>query len=98
MLTLAGFFWVLFKPTAATGSAGEIFEQPLLPHPGRPCGHLHHRPTNGLARHLKQLVTVGVLVEMVFGRERLFIHPKLMKFLVQEANVFTPHSEVSKAP
>lgn len=40
------------------------------------------------SRHLKQLVAIGVLQEMTFGREKLFIHPKLMKLLTQEGNHF----------
>ncbi|MCU0797514.1 MAG: Fic family protein [Akkermansiaceae bacterium] len=40
------------------------------------------------SRHLKQLVAIGVLQEMIFGRDKLFIHPKLMKLLTQEGNDF----------
>lgn len=38
------------------------------------------------SRYLKQLVTVGVLKEVTVGREKLFIHPKLMQLLTSEDN------------
>ena len=43
------------------------------------------------SRHLKQLVEIGVLEEKAFGREKLFIHPKLMKLLTQDGNHFEPY-------
>lgn len=43
------------------------------------------------SRHLKQLVGIGVLEEKAFGREKLFIHPKLMKLLTQEGNHVDPY-------
>ncbi len=43
------------------------------------------------SRHLKQLVGIGVLQEKAFGREKLFIHPKLMKLLTQDGNHFEPY-------
>ena len=45
------------------------------------------------SRHLKQLVAIGVLEEMTVGREKLFIHPKLMTLLTQEPNSFKPYPE-----
>lgn len=44
------------------------------------------------SRYLKQLVGAGVLREMAFGREKLFIHPKLMNLLTRETNDFEPYS------
>jgi Fic family protein len=38
------------------------------------------------SRYLKQLVKIGVLEEVAFGREKLFIHPKLMKLLTRDSN------------
>jgi Fic family protein len=38
------------------------------------------------SRYLKQLVAIGVLKEETVGREKLFIHPKLMQILTREAN------------
>jgi Fic family protein len=43
------------------------------------------------ARYLKQLAEAGVLEELPVGREKLFIHPKLMKLLTRESNKFTPY-------
>jgi hypothetical protein len=42
--------------------------------------------------YLKELVRVGVLEERVVGREKLFIHPKLMGLLTRRRNTFEPYS------
>ena len=38
--------------------------------------------------YLKQLCEAGVLEEVKVGREKLFIHPKLMRLLTQDSNEF----------
>lgn len=38
------------------------------------------------SRYLKQLVEIGVLEERAVGREKLFIHPKLMQLLIRDDN------------
>ncbi len=38
------------------------------------------------SRYLKQLVEIGVLEERAVGREKLFIHPKLMELLIRDTN------------
>lgn len=38
------------------------------------------------SRYLKQLVEIGVLEERAVGREKLFIHPKLMRLLTRDDN------------
>jgi Fic family protein len=38
------------------------------------------------SRYLKQLVEIGVLEERAVGREKLFIHPKLMQLLTRDDN------------
>jgi Fic family protein len=43
------------------------------------------------ARYLKSLVGIGVLREETLGREKLFLHPKLMQLLTREANSFTAY-------
>lgn len=43
------------------------------------------------SQYLKQLVEVGVLTELEAGKEKLFIHPKLMQLLTRESNEFTPY-------
>ena len=42
--------------------------------------------------YLKELVRIGVLEEKPVGREKLFIHPKLMRLLTREANDFAAYS------
>lgn len=42
--------------------------------------------------YLKQLVNLGVLQEKPVGREKLFIHPKLMQLLTREPNGFVPYA------
>jgi Fic family protein len=44
------------------------------------------------SRYLKSLVDIGVLNEMSMGKEKLFIHPKLMRLLSQDTNHFQPYS------
>jgi Fic family protein len=41
--------------------------------------------------YLKHLVRLGVLEEKPVGREKLFIHPKLMRLLTRESNEFAPY-------
>lgn len=43
------------------------------------------------SRYLKQLVDIGVLEERAVGREKLFIHPKLMQLLTRDDNAVTPY-------
>ena len=38
------------------------------------------------SRYLKQLGEIGVLKEDVVGREKLFIHPKLVQLLTRDSN------------
>lgn len=40
------------------------------------------------SRYLKQLVDIGVLQEQAVGREKLFLHPKLLTLLTRESNQF----------
>jgi len=42
--------------------------------------------------YLKHLCEIGVLVEMEMGREKLFIHPKLLKLLTQSDHLFDNYS------
>jgi Fic family protein len=43
------------------------------------------------SRYLKALVSVGVLREQSFGREKLFVHPKLMTLLTRDDNSLEPY-------
>jgi Fic family protein len=40
------------------------------------------------SRYLKSLVDVGVLNEISVGKEKIFIHPKLMTLLSRDTNHF----------
>ena len=40
------------------------------------------------SRNLKKLVEIGILEEKTVGKEKLFIHPKLMRLLTQNSNRF----------
>lgn len=44
------------------------------------------------SRYLKDLVALGVLREMQFGKEKLFVHPKLMQLLTRDSNAFVPYA------
>jgi Fic family protein len=44
------------------------------------------------SRYLKQLGEIGVLKEVAVGREKLFIHPKLVQLLTRDSNRITPYS------
>jgi Fic family protein len=41
--------------------------------------------------YLKQLAGIGVLTELDAGKEKLFIHPKLMALLTRDSNEFVPY-------
>ncbi len=43
------------------------------------------------SRYLKALVSIGVLREQDFGKEKLFVHPKLMNLLTRDSNAFEPY-------
>ena len=43
------------------------------------------------SRYLKELTAIGVLREVQAGKEKLFIHPKLMQLLADDRNAFTPY-------
>jgi len=40
------------------------------------------------SRYLKALVAIGVLHEQTFGKEKLFVHPKLMTLLTRDRSTF----------
>lgn len=44
------------------------------------------------SRYLKELVAIGVLQEVQVGKEKLFIHPKLMQLLIRDSNEFKPYA------
>jgi len=44
------------------------------------------------SRYLKALVEIGVLQENPVGREKLFVHPKLLILLTRDSNDFPPYA------
>ncbi len=43
------------------------------------------------SKYLKELVNIGVLQEVQKGRDKLFIHPKLIDILINDTNDFTEY-------
>jgi len=43
------------------------------------------------SRYLKQLVEIGVLREEQAGRDKLFVHSKLLRLLTEDSNDFAPY-------
>ncbi|MBX3434545.1 MAG: Fic family protein [Pirellulales bacterium] len=43
------------------------------------------------SRYLQKLVEIGVLQLLVVGRDKLFVHPKLIKLLIKDGNEFAPY-------
>ena len=48
------------------------------------------------SRQLKQLVECEVLTYVTMGREKLFVHPKLLKLLTKKKNKFKSYSSVDQ--
>jgi len=64
-----------------------IFEQPYCRIADLVDKGVAHR--QAASRYLKRLVEIGVLDEISAGKEKLFIHPKLMRLLSRDTNNFT---------
>ena len=64
-----------------------IFEQPYCRIANITEANLGGR--HAASRYLKRLVELGVLKETTMGKDKLFIHPKLMRLLTQDSNEFT---------
>lgn len=47
------------------------------------------------SQYLKQLVGIGVLMEVGTGKEKLFIHPKLMQLLTRDSNEFVSYGKIA---
>ena len=67
-----------------------IFEQPYCRIANITEANLGGR--HAATRNLKRLVELGVLKETTMGKDKLFIHPKLMRLLTQDSNEFTRYS------
>ena len=64
-----------------------IFQQPYCRINNLVEANIAKRQT--ASEYLKKLVAVGVLTEQKIGRERLFVHPKLIQLLSGDDNEFT---------
>ena len=67
-----------------------LFEQPYTRIVNLERAGIAKRQT--ASKYLKDLCDAGVLSEQSVGRDKLFIHPKLMALLGGEHNVFTPYA------
>lgn len=63
-----------------------LFERPYCRIGNLVAAGIAHRQT--ASRHLKKLVEVGVLAERAVGREKLFIHTRLLRLLTTESNEY----------
>ena len=66
-----------------------IFEQPYCRISNLEAAGIAKRQT--ASKYLKALVGLGVLEEHQTGREKVFIHPKLMRLLTTEDDEFNPY-------
>ena len=66
-----------------------IFEQPYCRIANITDANLGGR--HAASRYLKRLVELGVLQETPMGKDKLFIHPKLMRLLTADGNAFAPY-------
>ena len=68
-----------------------IFEQPYC--------RISNLVDNGIAKrqsasvYLKQLCVIGVLNEIRSGKEKLFVHPKLMQIMTSDENTFESYGD-----
>ena len=49
------------------------------------------------SRYLKALVSIGVLREQILGREKLFVHPRLLTLLTQDTNSVEPYPALPRS-
>lgn len=66
-----------------------IFEQPYCRISNLVERQIAKRQTASV--YLKQLVDAGVLQEIVSGKEKLFVHPRLVQLMTQDSNELIPY-------
>jgi len=71
-----------------------IFEQPYCRISNLVERNVAKRQT--ASEYLKALCDIGVLAEQSAGREKLFIHPKLLNLLTREKNEFIPYKHAGE--
>ncbi len=69
---------------------GVIFEQPYSRISNLVEKEIAKRQTASV--YLKQLCDIGVLQEIQSGKEKLFVHPKLLDLMSRDTNSFDPYS------
>ncbi|MBO2690491.1 Fic family protein [Shewanella algae] len=67
-----------------------IFEQPYCRISNLVERDIAKRQTASV--YLKQLADIGVLEELTVGKEKLFVHPKLMQLMTRDSNQITPYT------
>ena len=68
-----------------------IFEQPYCRIGSLVDRGIAHRQTASV--YLKELVRLGVLEEQTAGKEKVFVHPKLLRLMTQDENGFSRYEE-----
>jgi Fic family protein len=66
-----------------------IFEQPYCRISNLVEANIAKRQT--ASGYLKKLAGIGVLMELRVGRERLYVHPKLIELITKDENQFAPY-------
>jgi len=66
-----------------------IFEQPYCRISNLVEANIAKRQT--ASEYLKKLAGIGVLMELRVGRERLYVHPKLIELITKDENQFAPY-------
>ena len=68
-----------------------IFEQPYCRIANLVETHIAKRQT--ASTYLKQLCDIGVLIEVKAGKEKLFVHPKLIKLMTEDNHEFNLYTD-----
>ncbi|MFT5302770.1 MAG: Fic family protein [Mariniblastus sp.] len=72
-------FRSIHKKPLNTRTAEEIYTQ---------IKGIHMKVRQTAAKKLKKLAKIGILKEVTPGRERMFVHPELLKLLTRNSNSF----------
>ena len=67
-----------------------LFEQPYCRISNLTDKNIVQRQT--ASNYLKQLADIGVVTEVTTGKEKLFVHTKLMRLMAQDSNQIQPYS------
>ena len=70
-----------------------LFEQPYCRIANLTDKNIVQRQT--ASSYLKQLADIGVVTEVTTGKEKLFVHTKLMRLMAQDGNQIQPYALIS---